>query len=186
MSINKKLSNIAIWLCLVISVTSGYSYFGHSASTKEPLFKQIVKTKKLQAPSEVKMHLLEEGDVQANQVYTLEATIKAPKTFSNSRWEWNAPPEVVLLDRESGDGLQLIANEEIKLSVRFRQIDNENHRIKLLIKDSSTGVVLGRTMYNTTRERTIAQENKEMLERQELYLEENPEAIKSGQKAHSH
>jgi hypothetical protein len=186
MSIRSKALKVSV--CFLTGGIAFYSYsqLSFSAQKHTPLYEKIIKTKKLQAPAIVKMDLLEEDEVLPDKDYNLQATVKSEKSFANAEWEWTAPAGVVLLDRTSGPVQKIAANQELTFKMRFRQQDNANHRIRFIVKDPSTGTILGRGNYNSTRQRTIAQENKELLERQEKYLEENPDLILKGKELKHH
>ena len=71
--------------------------------------------------------------------------------------------------------------------MQFRQGDLANKYIHFIVRDPVTGIVLGRGIYSTTRQRVIEQENKELLERQEAYLEANSTSLfKMKEPKHSH
>lgn len=165
---------------LLIAFT-GYSHHNKTegqaslASTGKELRNQIVKTSKLKPPVAVSLELAEVADVKPNETYTLVATVKPEKDFGNVRWHWDG--DVHFADSSNGEKLQLKAGEEARLSMRFRQQDAENRIVHLELHDAVTGQMIGRRRYNTVLQRKIAAENKELLQRQEMYLEENPEVL---------
>lgn len=172
----------------IVFTTICFAKMDKSKNAEAPLRSQILYTKKLKTPADIKLTLInEEEEVEAGREYTVEAVIQSPKNFTNVVWEWEAPKSVQLLDRSYGQGLAIKADEELKLKMRFRQNNNENHRVRLVLKDAITGNLIGRGRFHTTKQRIIAQENKELLERQEQYLENNTEVLdKVREPKHSH
>lgn len=171
---------------LLIAFT-GYSHQKKTNAPPVPLREQIAHTKKLQPPIQVSLDLVEDEEVRSSQTYTLKATLKSKQSFANVRWEWQGAENLTLLDAPSGVLNEVRDEQERNLSMRFMQSDSENKRIKLILRDGTRGHILGRAYFNTTRQRHIARENKELLERQEEYLKENMHLLERNQKPkHTH
>lgn len=166
---------------------TGHTHLNQASEKRGRLYKAITHTSKLKAPVSVKISALDDAEVIAGNTYDIEAVIQAPQDFENLTWEWLAPAEVELLDRNYGQALNVSAESEVKLRMRFRQGSDANHLIRLVLKDASTGAIMGRGRFNTTKQRAMASETAELMQRQEEYLEENPNVLdKSKKPKHTH
>lgn len=145
----------------------------------QPSHSKLKITEKLAPPVSI---TLERGDsvIEPGETFSLIAIIHAESEITNISTQWSLPQGIQLISSESTpSGFKLESGGSTKIKAYFRHIANVNQVIQFSLMGTSGGQeIAGDMQYHSLDQESIDQNAKEVMLRNEQYLNENAGRLK--------